>query len=111
MGKDIRISVRLTDKDKQAIQAKANKCGLSASEYVKQRALGYEPKSVPPDTLFLLLEKLGNLEDKSSSKKLNAEIEKLLKEITAVLLLPGNGGYSGVPAKQFALWGKGASAY
>ena len=89
MGKDIRISVRLSEKEKQTIQAKAKKCGLSASEYVKQRALGYEPRTVPPNALFVLLEKIGNLESKSTSVELNAEIEELLKEITAVLLLPG----------------------
>ena len=89
MGKDIRISVRLSEKEKQTIQAKAKKCGLSASEYVKQRALSYEPRTVPPNALFVLLEKIGNLESKSTSAELNAEIEKLLKEITAVLLLPG----------------------
>ena len=89
MGKDIRISVRLTDKEKQSIQAKAKKCGLSTTEYVKQRALGYEPRTVPQNALFVLLEKIGNLESKSTSAELNAEIEKLLKEITAALLLPG----------------------
>lgn len=89
MGKDIRISVRLSEKEKQTIQAKAKKCGLSASEYVKQRALGYEPRTVPPNALFVLLEKIGDLESKSTSAELNVEIEKLLKEITAVLLLPG----------------------
>ena len=89
MGKDIRISVRLSEKEKQTIQAKAKKCGLSASEHVKQRALGYEPRAVPPNALFILLEKIGDLESKSTSVELNAEIEELLKEITAVLLLPG----------------------
>ena len=89
MGKDIRISVRLTDKEKQTIRAKAKKCGLSTTEYVKQRALGYEPRAVPPNALFILLEKIGDLESKSTSVELNAEIEELLKEITAVLLLPG----------------------
>ena len=89
MGKDIRISVRLTDKEKQTIQAKAKKCGLSTTEYVKQRALGYEPRAVPPNALFVLLEKIGALESESTAVELNAEIENLLKEITAVLLLPG----------------------
>lgn len=89
MGKDIRISVRVTDKEKQTIQVKAKKCGLSASEYVKQRALGYEPRTVPPNALFVLLEKIGDLESKSASADVSAEIEKLLKEITAALLLPG----------------------
>ena len=89
MGKDNRIAVRMTVKEKQTIQSKAKKCGLSASEYVKQRALGYEPRTVPPNALFVLLEKIGDLESKSTSAELNAEIEKLLKEITAVFLLPG----------------------
>ena len=40
MGKDIRIAVRVTAKEKGKIQSKARKCGLSTTEYVKQRALG-----------------------------------------------------------------------
>ena len=44
MGKDVRIAVRVTAIEKEKIQAKARKCGLSTTEYVKQRALGYEPK-------------------------------------------------------------------
>ena len=89
MGKDIRISARVTDKEKQKITAKAKKCRISTTEYVKQRALGYEPKTVPPDAIFVLLEKVGNLEDKSTSSKLNSQIYNLLKEISASLLLPG----------------------
>jgi len=89
MGKDNRIAVRMTDKEKQIIQAKAKKCGISTTEYVKQRVLGYEPRSVPPDALFVLLEKIGNLESKSTSPDLNAEISAVLKEIATVLLLPG----------------------
>ena len=59
MGKDVRIAVRVTAIEKEKIQAKARKCGLSVTEYVKQRALGYEPRTVPPDALFACLEKLG----------------------------------------------------
>lgn len=94
MGKETRIAFRLKQKEKQIITAKAKKCGLSTTEYIKQRALGYEPKAVPPDALFKLLEKIGDLEDKSSSTKLNTEIKKLLKEITNTLLLPGKDGDS-----------------
>ncbi len=45
MEKDMRIAVRVTAKEKEKIQTKARKCGLSTTEYVKQRALGYEPKA------------------------------------------------------------------
>ncbi len=94
MGKDTRIAFRLKAKEKQIITAKAKKCGLSTTEYVKQRAFGYEPKAVPPDALFLLLEKIGNLEDKSTSADLNNEIGKLLTDIANTLLLPGKDGDS-----------------
>ena len=91
MGKDIRIAVRVTAKEKDEIQSKARKCGLSTTEYVKQRALGYEPRGIPPDALFICLEKLGELADKASSPELDKEIGDVLKEITAAFLLPGKG--------------------
>ena len=91
MGKDVRIAVRVTVKEKDKIQSKARKCGLSTTEYVKQRALGYEPRAVPPDALFACLEKLGELADKASSPELDTEIYTVLKQITAELLLPGKG--------------------
>ena len=91
MRKDIRIAVRVTVKEKEKIQDKARKCGLSTTEYVKQRALGYEPKGIPPDALFACLEKLGELADKASSPELDEEIGAVLKQITAEFLLPEKG--------------------
>ena len=64
MGKDVRIAVRVTAIEKEKIQAKARKCGLSTTEYVKQRALGYEPRAVPPDALLLALKSLASLRTK-----------------------------------------------
>lgn len=84
-----RIELRVTAKEKDKIQSKARKCGLSTTEYVKQRALGCESRGIPPDALFALIEKISELEDKSTSNELNTEIAALLKEITAALLLPG----------------------
>lgn len=91
MGKDVRIAVRVTAIEKEKIQAKAHKCGLSTTEYVRQRALGYEPRVVPPDALFACLEKLGELADKASSPELDEKICEVLKRITAEFLLPGKG--------------------
>lgn len=91
MGKNVRIAVRVTAMEKEKIQAKARKCGLSTTEYVKQRALGYEPRTVPPDALFVCLEKLGELADKANSQELDENIGAMLKQITAEFLIPGKG--------------------
>ena len=91
MGKDIRIAVRVTGKEKDKIQAKARKCGLSTTEYVKQRVLEYEPKAVPSDALFVCLERLGELANKASSPELDKEISTVLKQITIEFLLLGKG--------------------
>ena len=89
MEKDMRIAVRVTAIEKEKIQVTARKCGLNTTEYVKQRAFGYEPRAVPPDALFACLEKLGELADKVSSPELDKEICMVLKQITAEFLLPG----------------------
>ena len=91
MGKDVRIAVRVTAIEKEEIQSKARKCGLSTTEYVKQRALRYEPKAVLPDALFVCLERLGELANKVSSPGLDEKICAVLKQITAEFLLPGRG--------------------
>ena len=91
MGKDMRIAVRVTATEKERIQATARKCGLSATEYMKQRALGYEPRGVPPNVLFILLEKLGELADQTNSPELDEEIRSLLQQIASALLLPEKG--------------------
>ncbi len=88
---DPTITFRLDRRDKEKIQSKARKCGLSTTEYVKQRALGYKPRTVPPDALFVCLERLGELADKASSPELDTEIRTLLKQITAEFLLPEKG--------------------
>lgn len=86
---DPTVSFRTTKRDKDRIKQLAKKCGLSQTEYIKQRALGYEPRAVPPDALFLLLEKIGELESKTASPEIEAQINELLKDISNTLLLPG----------------------
>ena len=53
--------------------------------------MGYEPKGIPPDALFVCLEKLSELESKTNSPELDEEINAVLKQIAAEFLLPGKG--------------------
>ena len=94
MKKENRIAFRATDLEKKRITVLAQKCGLSISEYVKQRALGYAPQPINPEAIFLLLEKIGQLQDLTASPETDAAICALLKEISDTLLLPRKEGVS-----------------
>ena len=92
MKKEYRIAFRVTDQEKKRIAVLAGKCGLSVSEYVKQRALGYAPHPVLPEIIFPLIEKIGQLQDLTASSETDAAICTLLKEISDTLLLPRKEG-------------------
>lgn len=48
-----RIDIRVNQKDKDKIKRFAEKCNLSISEYLVQRALEYEPIMVLPDVFLI----------------------------------------------------------
>ena len=84
-----RIDIRVKPKDKEKIKRIAKKCNLPVSEYVVQRALGYEPRTVLPDAFFDSYNKLCEL---CNTEKLVPETESkllaLIDEIHSELLLP-----------------------
>ena len=51
------INVRVTVTEKKKVTMLARKCGLSLSEYLRQRALGYEPGGHPPTEVFNVLDR------------------------------------------------------
>ncbi len=85
---DIRIVARVTKKEKERISAFAEQCGLSTTEYIRQKAVGFEPRSVPPDALFAFCEKLDFLVDAPFSAEVNTAALTLLKDISNNLIAP-----------------------
>lgn len=83
------VSFRIEKRDKNRIKQLAKKCGLSQTEYIKQRALGYQPRAVPPDALFSFIEKLDVLIEKEISPEVNEVAICLLKDISTQILSPG----------------------
>ena len=84
------IYVRVTEKEKVRIENKAKKCGLSVSEYLRKRALGYSPKALLPESFYEFTEKIGILYEALgtlNSNELQVEVLKLLDEIYAKLLV------------------------
>ena len=87
--KTVQILIRAKPKDKEKIKRIAVKCNLSVSEYMLQRALGYEPKTLLPENFYECTEKIGVLHDALgtlSSTELQAEVLKLIDEIHAKFL-------------------------
>lgn len=85
-----RFEIRAKPKDKDKIKKLADKCNLSVSEYMVQRALRYEPRTVPPDAFYDLYGKLCevcNTEGALSEQAENALLD-LIDRIHSELLLP-----------------------
>ena len=58
----------------------AKKCGLSLSEYLRQRALEYEPGGQPPKEVFDVLNKLDEIAENCSAREgaaINAQTDRL----------------------------------
>lgn len=81
-----RIEVRVKPKDKERIKQISDKCGLSVSEYVMQRALGYAPKAVQPDVFFNFYNKLCELLNRDLSPETEAAALKLFDDIYAEII-------------------------
>ena len=85
------IYVRVTEKEKSRIKQKADKCGLSQSEYLRKRALGYSLKALLPESFYEFSSKLGEVYEQIN-KGYNTEVEEkllsLLDEIQLKLLTP-----------------------
>lgn len=58
------INVRVTPAEKHRMESAARRCGLTLSEYLRQRALGYTPQFHPPASLFSALRELDALADR-----------------------------------------------
>ena len=87
--RNLQLKFRVTEKEKIRIQNKAKKCGLSVSEYLRKRALGYYPKALLPETFYEFTEKLGVLYEALgtlNSTELQVEVLKLIDDVYAKLL-------------------------
>ena len=83
------LKMRATEKEKVRIQNKAKKCGLSVSEYLRKRALGYSPKTLLPETFYEFTERLGNLYDAlegMNSTELQEQVLRLIDDVYVKLL-------------------------
>ena len=79
------IYVRVTPQEKKRIAVNAKECGLSVSEYIRQRSLGFAPREIPPQVYYSLCDKLDALSGHPGGEALPA----ILEELRAAVILPG----------------------
>ena len=86
--RSVGINVRVSFTEKKKVTMLARKCGLSLSEYLRQRALGYEPGGHPPKEVFDVLDKIDEMAESCSVRDgaaISAQTERLRD-----LLIGGN---------------------
>lgn len=89
--KSVQILIRAKLKEKEKIKSIAAKCNLPVSEYMLQRALGYEPRTLNPDAFYVFYEKLCELcnADDLLLPATQSALLELIDRIHSELLLPG----------------------
>lgn len=78
--RSVGINIRVTVTEKKKVTMLARKCGLSLSEYLRQRALGYEPGGHPPKEVFDVLDKLDEIAENCSEREgaaINAQTDRM----------------------------------
>ena len=86
--RSVGINVRVSVTEKKKVTMLARKCGLSLSEYLRQRALGYEPGGHPPKEAFNVLDKLDEIAENCSAREgaaINTQTDRMRD-----LLIGGN---------------------
>ena len=87
-NRTVGINIRVTVTEKKKVTMLAKKCCLSLSEYLRQRALGYEPGGHPPKEAFDVLGKIDEMAESCSMRDgaaINAQTDRLRD-----LLIGGN---------------------
>ena len=82
------IFTRVTPAEKERISRKAARCGISISEYIRQRCLGYTPRDIPPDVYYVLCAKL----DEARNGRNDAAVLSVLDELRETVIQPGRDG-------------------
>ncbi|MBQ7340692.1 MAG: hypothetical protein IJW41_00775 [Oscillospiraceae bacterium] len=102
------INTRFSEREKQIVEQYAAACSLTRSEYLRKRALGYEPRPALGDSFYKLYSKLCDLCNQSMSVETEAALLELITDIRRELMLPrrqSKKDIKGDPAKP-ALWGE-----
>ena len=82
------INIRVTEKEKAQLDKLAQKCGLSLSEYLRKRGLGYEPGPLLDDRFYEVYSKLCEISNLPLHPDTEAVLIAMLNDLQQNLFLP-----------------------
>ncbi len=86
--KDKRVELRLPAKEKEQLEQLAKKCGLSLSEYLRKRGLGYEPGPFLDDRFYAVYSKLCEISNLPLQPETEAVLIAILNDLQQNLFRP-----------------------
>ena len=81
------INIRVTEKEKAQLDRLAQKCGLSLSEYLRKRGLGYEPGPFLDDRFYAVYTKLCEISNLPLKPEAEAALTAIFNDLQQNLLL------------------------
>ena len=82
------INIRVTEKEKAQLDFLAQKCGLSLSEYLRKRGLGYEPGPLLNGRFYEVYSKLCEISNLPLTPETEAVLISILNDLQQNLFLP-----------------------
>ena len=82
------INIRVTEKEKAQLDKLAQKGGLSLSEYLRKRGLGYEPGPFLDDRFYAVYAKLCEISNLPLQPDTEAVLIAILNDLQQNLFLP-----------------------
>ena len=82
------INTRFSEREKQIVEQYAAACGLSRSEYLRKRALGYDPRPALNDDFYQLYSKLCDLCNQSMTVETEKALLELITDMRRELMRP-----------------------
>ena len=86
--KNARLELRLTAKEKEKLEQIAKKCGLTVSEYLRKRGLGYEPGPLLDNRFYEVYSKLCEISNLPLTPETEAVLIAILNDLQQNLFLP-----------------------
>ena len=87
----MRLDLRVSPQEKKKIESTAKKCGISVSEYMRQRALGFSPREIPPIEWYAIMNHLYRINEKLDkySPETERKLDSLIEDMRLQFLSPG----------------------